>query len=106
MIDSWHAAWFPIALPQDADPDPVPRDSVAILHDPLAVAALFAGDWLRFRSTRLAAALEDGVFRLREDEDGHPCRIASDVDGDAFAALCVARILRLSEQSTVTEPPA
>ncbi len=106
MIDSWHAAWYPVALPQDTDPDPVPRDSVAILHDPLAVAALFARDWLRFRSTRLAAALEDGVFRLREDENGHPGQIASDVAGDEFAALCVARILRLSEQSTVTEPSA
>ena len=96
MIDSWQVAWFPVALPQDTDPNPVPRDTVAILHDPLAVTALFAETGSRIRSTRLAAALEDGIFRLRGEEDGNPCRIASGVDGDEFAALCLARILRLN----------
>ena len=43
MIDAWHAVWFPTALPPSDDPSPVPADAVAILHDPLAVAALFAG---------------------------------------------------------------
>jgi purine nucleosidase len=99
MIDSWYAAWFPVALPQGLNPDPVPRDAVAILHDPLAVAALIPGDWLRLRETRLSAALVDGLFRLREAPDGAPSRVASEVDGERFATECLARILRLSQQS-------
>lgn len=95
MIDAWHASWFPTALPAPYDPSPVPEDAVAILHDPLAVAALFAGDWLALRETRLVAKLEEGIFRLREDTAGIPARVASGVDGAAFEAFCMARILRL-----------
>jgi hypothetical protein len=45
----------------------------------------------------------DGLFRLREAADGVPSRIADKVIGDQFAAWCVARILRLSEQTPVAE---
>lgn len=101
MIDSWQTAWFLVALPEGDDPDPVPRDAVAILHDPLAVAALFAESWLQFTTTRLVGALEDGVFHLREHDAGVPTRVAAAVDGDRFAAFCLGRILRLSEQSSL-----
>jgi len=94
MIDAWHAVWFPAALPPPDDPSPVPADAVAILHDPLAVAALFAGDWLRLRPARLASGIEDGAFRLREQLDGAPGWLAAEVDGGAFEALLVARIVR------------
>ena len=77
------------------DPSPVPTDAVAILHDPLAVAALFPGEWLRLRPTRLAYGIEDGVFRLRERLDGAPGWLAAEVDGAGFEALLVARIMRL-----------
>ena len=94
MIDAWHAFWFPTALPPPDDPSPVPADAVAILHDPLAVAALFPGEWLRLRPTRLASGIEDGVFRLREQPDGAPGRLAAEVDGAGFEAFLVARIMR------------
>jgi purine nucleosidase len=100
MIDSWHAAWFPVALPDGIDPDPVPPDAVAILHDPLAVAALIPGDWLRFESAPLRGDIEDGVFRLRKQTEGDQGRIANDVDGERFAEFCLTRILRLSEQAS------
>jgi inosine-uridine nucleoside N-ribohydrolase len=95
MIDAWHAVWFPMALPPPDDPSPVPTDAVAILHDPLAVAALFPGEWLRLRSTRLAYGIEDGAFRLRERPDGAPGWFATEVNGAGFEALLVARIMRL-----------
>jgi purine nucleosidase len=94
MIDAWHADWFPTALPASYDPCPLPPDAVAILHDPLTVASLFAGDWLQLRETRLASAIEDGIFRLHEDAAGAPSYVADRVDGGAFEAFCMARILR------------
>jgi inosine-uridine nucleoside N-ribohydrolase len=102
MIDAWHAVWFPAALPPPDDPSPVPADAVAILHDPLAVAALFPGEWLRFRPTQLASDIEDGVFRLREQPDGAPGRLASEVHGAEFEAFLVARIMRLTGQLSLS----
>ena len=102
MIDAWHAVWFPTALPPPDDPSPVPTDAVAILHDPLAVAALFPGDWLRLRPIRLASGIEDGVFRLREQFDGAPGRRAAEIQGAGFEAFLVARIMRLIEQLSVS----
>lgn len=99
MIDAWHAYWFPTELPEPFDRAPVPADAVAILHDPLAVAALFPGDWLELQETRLAATIEDGIFRMREDASGGPARIAARVDGDRFAAFCIDRILDLLSRS-------
>jgi purine nucleosidase len=103
MIDAWHAAWFPTALPPPDDPSPVPADAVAILHDPLAVASLFPGEWLRLRPTRLASSIEDGAFRLREQPDGVPGRLATKVDGAGFEAFLVARVMRLIARSSVSD---
>ena len=98
MIDAWHAVWFPTALPAPDDPSPVPPDAVAILHDPLAVAALFPDGFLRLQATRLAYGVEDGLFRLRQQPAGVPGMIATDVDGAEFEACLVARIMRLVGQ--------
>ena len=98
-IDAWQASWFAAALPPPDDPYPVPRDAVAILHDPLAVAAHFAGDWLRLRPARLAAAVADGVFRLHERADGPPMRLAVEVDGVAFERFVLERVARLAASS-------
>lgn len=95
MIDGWYAYWFPTELPEPYDPTPVPPDAVAILHDPLAVAALFPGDWLRLRPARLASSIEDGIFRLREGREGESGLIVDAVDGDRFAAFCMERIVAL-----------
>ncbi len=105
IIDAWHAVWFPTALPPPDDPSPVPTDAVAILHDPLAVAALFPGDWLRLRPTRLVYSIEDGVFRLREQPEGASGRLAAEVDAAAFEAFLVARIMRLVARLSASEAP-
>jgi purine nucleosidase len=94
MIDAWHAFWFPTALPPADNPSPVPADAVAILHDPLAVAALFAGAWLQLRPAWLAAGIEEGAFRLHEQPDGEPGWLAAMVDGARFETFLVARIVR------------
>lgn len=93
MIDHWQAYWFPTSLPAPYDPSPVPPDAVALLHDPLALASLFAGDWLQLRETRLAYDFEEGIFRMHEAAGGLPGRVAASVDGEAFAAFCMTRIL-------------
>lgn len=77
---------------------------MAILHDPLAVAALFPGEWLRLRPARLAYGIEDGVFRLHEQPDGAPGRLAAAVDGARFEAFLVARIMRHISQLSVSIP--
>ena len=105
MIDAWHAVWFPTALPPPDNPSPVPVDAVAILHDPLAVAALFAGEWLRLRPAQFASGIEDGVFRLHEQADGAPGWLAADVDGARFESFLVARILRHIARLSVFEAP-
>lgn len=98
-IDAWQASWFAAALPPPDDPYPVLHDAVAILHDPLAVAALFAGAWLRLRPARLAAEVADGVFRLHERPDGPPMRLAVEVDGVAFERFILERVARLAASS-------
>jgi purine nucleosidase len=105
MIDAWHASWFPTVLPPPDDPSPVPADAVAILHDPLAVASLFAGEWLRLRPARLTYGIEDGVFRLHEQPDGVPGWLAARVDGARFEAFLVSRIMRLMARLPVSEAP-
>jgi purine nucleosidase len=105
MIDAWQAFWFPTALPPPDDPSPVPADAVAILHDPLAVASLFPGEFLRLRSTELAYGIEEGVFHLHEQPDGAPGWLAAEVDGVEFEAFLVARIMRLVARLSVSEAP-
>ena len=107
MVDAWSDWWFRTSLPAAGDASPVPDDAVALLHDPLTVAALFPGDWLTLRSVRLRYGIEDGVFRLRAADDGGEAtaRVAVAVDGEAFAAFCVERILRQLARSPATDPP-
>ena len=101
MIDAWQAHWFAQNLPAGLDRGPVPLDAVALLHDPLTVAALLPRDWLRLKPARLRFGIEDGVFRLCEDAAGLPGWLAVDVAGSRFASFCMTRILRL-----ITDLPA
>jgi hypothetical protein len=97
--------WFPTALPPPDDPSPVPADAVAILHDPLALASLFAGEWLRLQPARLLSNIEDGVFRLCEHPGGAPAWVAAGVDGPAFEDFLMARIVRHVSRLSVYEAP-
>jgi inosine-uridine nucleoside N-ribohydrolase len=94
-IDAWRSSQFASLFDGSVDPAPIPADAVALLHDPLTVASLIGGDWLTLRQTHLKASLSENGFRLREDESGAPATVADAVNGDAFAAFCLDRMLRL-----------
>lgn len=80
MTRIWNDEWFRyLPVPYDG-PWPFPADAVACLHDPLALASIFAGDWLTLRPESLRYAVESDLFR------SYP--VAS--DGDAEAAVSVA----------------
>jgi purine nucleosidase len=64
------------------------------LHDPLTVASLWPGDWLTMTPVALDFAIEDGVFRMHRltGEERPNAVVSTQVDGDAFATLCMRRI--------------
>ena len=92
MVDVWAKEWFRPTLPA-GDRSRIP-DAVAFLHDPLALAALFPGDWLTLRPIPMSYGVEDGRFRLRgaAASGEPPARVAAAVDGAGFEAFCVERI--------------
>lgn len=97
MVAAWQP-WFGPSLPE---PDPgwsVPADAIGFLHDPLAVAALVGGDWLRLAPVRCRGEVVGGVFRLRAGAGaaGAVATVATDVDGERFAAFCLDRIAALA----------
>lgn len=62
---------------------PFPSDSVACLHDPLAVASVFGGPWLETRPHALAFSVEEPYFRMREQDE------ASDHDAVHLVSVAV-----------------
>ena len=96
MLDVWGDEWFWRTLPPFAGAAPLPTTTVALLHDPLTVAALFPGAWLALRRVGLAYGVEDGLFRLRETERGGvPASVSVSVDPAAFEAFLLDRLLAL-----------
>jgi purine nucleosidase len=96
MLDVWNDEWFQATLPKVDGPPPVPVDAVALLHDPLTVAANFPGDWLTLANARLSYGLQNGLFRLRDSggNDGVAARVSVRADGAGFEAFCVERIVQ------------
>ena len=86
---------------------PFPSDSVACLHDPLAVASVFGGSWLTTRPHALAFSIEEPYFRLREqgvaaDADAtHLVSVA--VDAPAFHEVFLDRVGRFLD--SLGDPP-
>lgn len=68
-------------------------DTDTFLHDPLAVASLWHGDWLTMTPMSLRYAIEDQVFRMYPDSATNAnARVSTRVDGARFASLCTKRI--------------
>jgi hypothetical protein len=44
---------------------------------------------------RLVPEIVDGVFRLRQSEDGYELQVATKVDAPAFVEFVVERLMRL-----------
>ena len=100
MLDAWQTRWFRSTLPPAAgSPTEVEADAIAFLHDPLALAALFPGEWLRLRRLPLRYDLAGGLFHLRQTAPSNPAAavaaVAVAVDGPAFERFAVDRIARL-----------
>ena len=84
------------------DPSPVPADAVAILHDPLAVAALFPGSGCA--CGQLGSPLASRMVPFACASNRTACRVlATEVDGAGFEAFLVARVMRLIARSSVSE---
>ena len=66
LLAIWRDEWFWRTLPPFAGAAPLPADTTALLHGPLALAALFPGPWLTLRRVPLAYAIDGDLFRLRE----------------------------------------
>ncbi|MGH2559803.1 MAG: nucleoside hydrolase [Thermomicrobiales bacterium] len=96
MGRSWSDHWFRQhpALP-DA-PSPVPTDSVACLHDPLAIASIFPSDWLTLAPHPLRYEIDGELFRVTPTEDGAHDAVAAvsvAVDAPAFERFFLERVV-------------
>jgi inosine-uridine nucleoside N-ribohydrolase len=91
-IEVWapiHAQFF--SAIRSFDPD-----TVAFLHDPLALATVFDRSCVTMERLRLRPALGDGVFRFEPDVIAPELEVAVDVDAPRFVEFLVQRLLRLA----------
>jgi len=109
MIDIWSSRFFRVipAFPEVAEP--FPPDAVAALHDPLAISALFGGQWLGLEDLHLEFGIENNLFRVSPQEgssngaprgEGKKHRVSVSVDRSAFADLFSERVLSFLSRLT------
>jgi purine nucleosidase len=93
MAEIWNDEWFRfLGIPYDG-PSPFPEDAVACLHDPLALAALFPGDWLTLSSERLRYVVDNGLFRTEPNlKNGDAARISVAADPAGFERFYLDRV--------------
>lgn len=73
---------------------PPPRDMVAILHDPLAVATLVDRRFVKAERLKMTVAIVDGRLRTFIDPAaGREVEVVTDVDARAFARFWVDTVL-------------
>jgi inosine-uridine nucleoside N-ribohydrolase len=64
----------------------LPDDVVAVLHDPLTVAAVMTGDFVTVETLPVRVVVEHGVPRTVVDpEHGRAAEVVTDADADGFA---------------------
>lgn len=74
--------------------DGLPDDLLNFQHDPLAVAVACGWDGATIERVPVALRDDDRGLRLTAAADGKPMRVATAVDGEAFAARFVEAVLR------------
>lgn len=102
MARIWSERWFHQLQALPDAPSPVPVDAVACLHDPLAVASIFPGDWLTLEPRPLRYEADGGLFRIHRAEEDAPNAVAAvsvSVDGPAFARFFLERVGALLRQN-------
>lgn len=95
LLRVWADEWFHYVGPGQSGPSPFPAESVACLHDPLALASLFLGAWLTLQDMTLQYSVEDDLFRTIPSTAGATASVSTAVDAPAFEAFVVQRILGL-----------
>ena len=76
----------------------MPRDHVAILHDPLTVACMVDTRFVTIEEMPVMVALQDGNVRTFVDPvAGQPAQVVRSVDGPAFGAFFLETVLGTAE---------
>jgi purine nucleosidase len=70
-------------------------DIVCFLHDPLALSLLIDASFVTVETLRLEAEIVDGIFRLRQSDEGREIDVATRVDAPAFIEFVVERLMGL-----------
>jgi len=76
----WRERWQELFAQNHHPPFPFSDTTLAYLHDPLALASLFPGPWIKTRPEKLCFGIEDSLFRIRvverEEETIHDVGLA------------------------------
>lgn len=95
MLSIWHELWQGLFSKNHSPPFPHSEKVLAYLHDPLALASLFAGPWLEMKIEKLQFSIEDSLFRIhpvdREEEATH--RVGLAVQPHAFESFFLDRLI-------------
>ncbi len=96
VLRIWSSRYFHVIPNFPLTARPFPPDAVAALHDPLAVASIFGGEWLSLRKHNLRFGEAEGLFRIEETVGAAEAvnRISTAVDRAAFEAFVVDRLER------------
>lgn len=88
--------WWPIHRTFFADTRQYGADVVCFLHDPLALATVFAPQFVRLESRRLRPQIINGALRLQADPTAPELTVAVDVDAPAFVEFVADRLTMLA----------
>ena len=115
LLEIWSTRWFHHIPNFPVTARPFPVDAVAALHDPLALASVFAGAWVTIRPHDLRFAAAGDLFEIAEVVPGAPDRLTVEarhnvsvsVDRARFAEFFVERVATyLSSIGEPGSPPA
>jgi inosine-uridine nucleoside N-ribohydrolase len=70
----------------------LPDDLLNFQYDPVACAVAAGWSGATVEPTRLTAIVEEHVLRFERDADGHPARVVTSFDVDAFRELWLAAV--------------
>ncbi len=115
LLEVWSQRWFHHIPRFPLTARPFPVDAVAALHDPLALASVFGGDWLTGRDHKVRFHAEGGLFVITEvnadtvggasdAEAVHTVSVA--VDREHFSAFFRQRVTSFLEQLAVDRSPS
>jgi purine nucleosidase len=100
MLEIWNKEWF-FTVPNHPELRlPFPENAIACLHDPLAIASLFHGDFLKLRAHNLQFEIEGPYFKIFEKKDtGEATQdVSVAVDNTKFEKIFVDRVINFMQK--------